>query len=287
MSNWIKKGIIFDKEWAQLPVVDVYHDYYKIYYSTRDEQGRSIPKCIFSGKKFIYKSAAYNIDIPLGKPGSFDSHGIMPSDIITLEDGTKYMYYVGWSKRIDVPYWNSTGLAISKDNGNTWKKYSEGPVLSSNINESGFIGTVSCSKNKWLGTYDLFYSSCNWEIINGKHEPVYGIRQGSFIFPNDINHIVDFIDLKDNEGGIASFREVGNKYFYSKRNKLDYRINIKNSYKIYSVDMDTEKEKLELEPEGDELMTAYPFIIEEKDKYIMFYNSDFGSKGISYAELKK
>jgi hypothetical protein len=287
--TWIKKGIIFDKEWAQLPVVDVYPDFYKIYYSTRDEQGRSIPKCFIVTKDFereLYPSLKQP-SIPLGKPGSFDSHGVMPSSIVTLKNGTKYMYYVGWSKRIDVPYWNSTGLAISKDNGVTWEKYSEGPILSSNSKEPNWIGTVYaelCVNKFDEEEINLFYSSCKWENIENKFEPTYGINFAYYSLNEfQYNECYPIIKLKNNEGGIASFRRVEDRFFYSKRNKSDYKTNPENSYKIYSCNLEENNEQLELEPSCDELMCAYPFVIEEEDKYIMFYNSDFGKSGISYA----
>lgn len=302
--TWIKKGNIFNTYWAQLPVVDVYPDHYKIYYSTRDKQGRSSPR-VSSFTKNLVIISDYPVDIPLGKPGSFDADGVMPSSIITLEDGIKYMYYVGWSKRIDVPYWNSTGLAISRDGGVTWSKISNGPVLSQTTMEDGWVGTVDVSwekigKFEWK--YKMLYSSCKWEEINGKLEPTYDIREaysydnlmfeprgGCFIRP-DGSYIgrgrAPILSLKENEGGIASFRQVEDKFYYSKRNKSDYRINPENSYKIYSAD-EKGNEQLELEPSGEETMCAYPFVIEEEDKYIMFYNSDFGKSGISYAIKNK
>lgn len=44
---WTKQGNIFNEHHAQLPVVDTtYNDTYKIYYSTRDDKGRSIPMFI-------------------------------------------------------------------------------------------------------------------------------------------------------------------------------------------------------------------------------------------------
>lgn len=281
--TWIKKGILYPL-FSQLPVVDnAYKDIYKIYCSRRDNQGRSLPRVLNFTKNFTPISD-YPVDIPLGKPGSFDSHGIMPSSIVTLEDETKYMYYVGWSKRTDVPYWNSTGLAISKDNGNTWEKYSEKSIFQGD--GGNWVGTVDIILGKdeyGFDIFDMFYSSCEWENINGNYEPTYNIKNawgsfGKIWFPKDFS-----LNLKENEGGIASFRLIGDKFFYSKRNKSDYRTNPKNSYKIYSCDLDGNNEQLELEPSGDEIMCAYPFVVEEEDKYVMFYNSDFGKSGISYA----
>jgi len=295
--KWIKKGVIFNKEFAQLPVVDIYENYYRIYCSTRDNQGRSIPKAIDIHKSLT--SSPYgpaftiidNINIPLGKPGSFDSHGVMPTEIITLKDGTKHLYYIGWSKRLDVPYWNSIGLAISKDNGITWEKYSEGPIFNTCAKEPGFIGTISIvhtnegdSYTHWL----MYYSSAHWEEIDGKLEPVYDIK--SALSKDGINWEPTgetIIKLFNNEGGIASFRKLGSRFYYSIRKKNNYRINPANSYHIKSVDLFMKDEMLELYPGENELMCAYPFIIEEKDKYLMFYNTDFGKKGIYYAYSKK
>jgi hypothetical protein len=274
--NWVKKGILFDTEWAQLPVVDVYSNFYKIYYSTRDENGRSKPKAISISKDLQKILACETIPLPLGQPGSFDSHGIMPSSIYTRKkDGWKFMYYVGWSKRIDIPYWNSIGMAVSIDNGITWKKCSEGPYLSSNPLESGFIGTVEINTSN---PHEIYYSSAHWKKFDNSWEPIYDIKISR-------NGIVGetILPLKENEGGIAAFRPIKNKFYYSKRNKLDYRTNPQNSYKIYSWDPITKQETMELSPSKNEIMCAYPYIIEDTDKYIMFYNSDFGKLGISYA----
>ena len=96
----------------------------------------------------------------LGNKGSFDWAGIMPTEIITVNN-IKYLYYIGWSLRVDVPYHNNLGLAISRDNGNTWEKYSKGPVLSTSHLEPGYIGTVSIliENNIWR----MWYLSClNW-----------------------------------------------------------------------------------------------------------------------------
>lgn len=296
--TWIKKGNIFNKHHAQLPVVDTYHNYYRIYYSTRDEKGCSIPMFYQVYKRDLNESLGdpVKVNIPLGKPGSFDHYGVMPSSIVSLENGVKYMYYVGWSKRIDVPYNNSTGLAISKDNGITWEKYSEGPVFGNCANEPGFVGTVDVKRMKednWL----MIYSSCRWEMIDGKQEPVYDIKPA--YSKDGINWTASkdtLIELEGEEGGIAAarihFQPEFNIMYYSLRNKRDYRTNPINSYKIKSAiyvgDKFVKNQLSEMELGEGENMNAYPFLIEEEDKFIMFYNGcDFGKGGISYAEKAK
>ena len=114
---WTKKGLIFSDHHAQLPVCDILSDRIRIYYSTRID-GKSAPMFIdvdrVEPSKIIRKSA--EPILAWGKLGSFDRFGIMPTEIITWK-GQKWMYYIGWSRRLDVPFHNTLGLAVSKDNG--------------------------------------------------------------------------------------------------------------------------------------------------------------------------
>jgi hypothetical protein len=289
---WIKQGNIFNEHHSQLPVVDVYSNIYKIYYSTRNKDGCSIPMSIsiFKDNMKPYLSPT-KINIPLGKPGTFDHYGVMPTDIITLENGVKYLYYIGWSLRKDIPYHNTLGLAISKDNGVNWTKYSEGPIFNSCALEPGFIGTSKIFKNNTEWT--MYYLSCrDWIDNNGKLEPTYDIKLAT---SNDglnwtpTNKVI--IPLEENEGGIASFQRVGNQAWFSVRGKLYYRNNINESYKIKTatlIDNNWVRNKnidLDVSLKGwDSEMVAYPYIIKEKDKLIMFYNgNEFGKTGIGYA----
>jgi hypothetical protein len=231
--TWVKHGNIFNEHHAQLPVVDIYSDTYKIYYSTRNKNGCSIPMAIsvFKNNLKQYLSPT-KIDIPLGLPGMFDHYGVMPTDIITLENGVKYLYYIGWSLRIDVPYHNTLGLAISKDNGITWTKYADGPIFNSSYLEPGFIGTAKVFKEN--ENWTMYYLSCRkWIKTKNKLEPTYDIKSATS------NNGIDWtptnktiIPLEENEGGIASFQKIDNKAWFSVRGKVYYRNNPKESYKI-------------------------------------------------------
>ena len=290
---WIKQGNIFNKHHAQLPVIDICLDTYKIYYSTRNKNGCSIPMSISVFKNDLKKYLhPIKINIPLGDYGAFDHYGVMPTDIITLEDGTKYLYYIGWSLRKDIPYHNTLGLAISKDNGINWKKISDGPIFNSNYLEPGFIGTAKVYKEDthWI----MYYLSCReWIRTKDKLEPTYDIKKA--ISDNGIdwrptNEIV--IPLQKNEGGIASFNKLNNKAWFSVRGKLHYRNNTEESYKIKTATLVNNKwirDKnidLDVSEKGwDSEMVAYPYIIQEKDNLIMFYNGNgFGKTGIGYAK---
>eukprot|EP01136_Pigoraptor_vietnamica_P036999 Opistho-1_new@104333 len=181
---WHKKGLIYNVdgefEWnqshAQVPVVDVLSDRLRIYYATRNSQGKSTISFIEVDKEdpktILNKSKTPLFDF--GNLGAFDDSGIMPSSIINVGD-KKYLYYIGWTTRQTVPYQNAIGLAISTDGGLTFTKFSEGPIITINHIEPYFSGTSYVILEKDL--YRMWYLSCvKWELINGKPEPVYNIK---------------------------------------------------------------------------------------------------------------
>ena len=294
---WVKQNNIFNEHHSQVPVVDEYDNFYRIYYSTRID-GKSNPMFIDVDKNNLSNIINKSTEpiLTLGNRGSFDWAGIMPTEIITVNN-IKYLYYIGWSLRVDVPYHNNLGLAISRDNGNTWEKYSKGPVLSTSHLEPGYIGTVSIliEDNIWR----MWYLSClNWIESDLGMEPTYDIKYAE---SNDgINwkpQGITCIPLDNDEGGISSQRvlKLNDEYhmWYSVRNKLDYRKNTDNSYKIKkSTSKDginwIKSNKIELDIDlnsnWDNIMVCYPFIIEDNNKLIMFYNgNEFGKTGIGYA----
>lgn len=297
---WVKQGNIFNEHHAQVPVIDVYPDTYKIYYSTRNNDGKSTPMSISVVKndptQYLHPTP---LNLELGKPGSFDWSGIMPTDIITLEDGTKYLYYIGWSRRIDVPYHNNLGLAISKDNGITWKKYSTGPIFHTSYKEPGYIGTVDILIEE--GIWKMWYLSCReWVEYNGVMEPIYDIKYATSLNGIDwepLNHIC--IPLENNEGGISSARVIKENSIYymwfSVRDKFDYRNNIEHSYRIKKATSKdginwVREDNIELDISDNSWeneMVCYPEIIKDNNLYYMFYNGNkFGNTGIGYATRK-
>lgn len=294
---WVKKGNIFNEHHSQVPVVDEYNNFYRIYYSTRID-GKSNPMFIDIDKetpnKILNKSKTPILK--LGNKGSFDWAGIMPTEIITVNK-KKYLYYIGWSLRVDVPYHNNLGLAISNDDGETWEKYSNGPILSTSHLEPGYIGTVSIMIENDI--WRMWYLSClNWVESELGMEPTYDIKYSES--KDGINWVpfgVTCIPIENDEGGISSQRviKINNTYhmWYSIRNKLDYRNNIKNTYRIKKstspdglrwIKNDSIELDIDLSSDWDNIMICYPFIIQKNNKLIMFYNgNNFGKTGIGYA----
>lgn len=305
---WIKEGLIYlptgnypwNKSHAQVPTVDIVDDkIWRIYFGTRDEKNRTFTSFIEveagNPKNILYE---HNKPIlPLGKIGTFDDCGVMPSWILNVGD-LKYLYYIGWTVRNTVPYHNSIGLAISSDGGITYKKYSEGPLFSPTYDEPYFTGTscVIIENNIWKN----WYMSCTkWEVIDGRPEPFYHIKYAESSDGINWQRNGDIaIDYKSkDEGGIvkASVLKEGGIYkmWYSYRKAYDYRTNRQNSYRIgYAESVDgkrwdrkDENILIELSESGwDSEMVAYTHVIIYKNTKYLFYNGNgFGRSGFGYA----
>jgi len=298
MQNWKFQDRIF-LEQAQCPTVLELPDCWRIYFSQRDIENRSLPYYIDvePGNPTNIISEKVGPLLSLGKPGTFDHFGVIPSSIVKLDNGHVYMYYVGWSVRKDVPYHNTAGLAFSYDNGKTFIRASEGPILSTNIKEPYFNGTtcVMRSGNLWIN----WYMSCTeWVEIKNKLEPRYHLKLA--VSRDGVNWdqmgmvAVDF--ASDSEGGISKASVIKNndgyQMWYSYRSLHEYKTNWDNSYKIgYAESNDgamwkrkDDQVAIKSGNSWDQQMQCYPCVIKHEDKLFMFYNgNNCGKTGFGYA----
>lgn len=306
--EWKKKGPVYTpggksdwvKSHAQVPTPLIKDpDTLRVYYSARDQKN-------ISRISFVDLNAhnpgevLYVHDTPVldpGKAGTFDDCGVMPSWIV--KNGEKlYLYYIGWNVRNTVPYYNSVGLAISEDNGTTFKKFSEGPLWDRNYREPYFSAStcVLYDKKKWK----CWYLSCTeYRLIQGKYEPRYHIKYAES--DDGINWVregkvaIDY--ASDNEAGIVKASVVVEnglyKMWYSHRNFLNYRTDPSQSYKIGYAEsvngIDWKRKDDEIfageQQSWDAEMQCYPHVIDVGTKRYMFYNGNgFGVNGFGYAE---
>lgn len=304
--NWSKGTKVFNvdgeygwnKSHAQTPVVDILEDRLRVYYATRDSMGRSRVSYIETNKQnpceILHVHDRPILD--LGELGAFDDCGVMPSCILSFNK-VKYLYYVGWTTRGTVPYQNAVGLAISHDGGESFKRYSIGPIIAINSIEPYFSGTSFVMKD--LDKFKMWYLSClRWEkMADGSMEPLYHIKYSeSFDGINWQQSAKVAIDLQQGEGGIVSAsvlkNDSGYRMWYGVRGKYEYRTNIQYSYRIgyaeSSNGVEWERKDnlsgINLAKSGwDSKMMSYPYVIDDNNKYILFYNGNgFGKSGLGY-----
>jgi hypothetical protein len=291
----------WSKSHAQVPV-PIYLkelDVLRVFFSTRDLNSRTNTSFVDLSAKDPSK-ILYVHDKPvmeLGEIGAFDDCGVMASCVIKVKNEL-WMYYIGWNVRNTIPFHNSIGLAVSDDNGLTFKRKFAGPVIDRNHIEPFFAGTIDVKKinNKWF----CWYLSCTeWRELNGKMEPRYHIKIAtSFDGINWLRKGTIALDYEnDNEAGIANASieklEDGYKMYYCSRN-FNYRIESRESYKIKCAKSDDGIIWNRINEDGllpeydsnswDSQMTAYPNIVLVDNKKYMFYNgNEFGKNGFGYA----
>jgi len=67
--------------------------------------------------------------LDIGAPGTFDDSGVTPLSVVRLADGRLRLYYAGWQLGVRVRYYLFTGAAESEDDGRTFKRVSQAPLL--------------------------------------------------------------------------------------------------------------------------------------------------------------
>lgn len=304
--KWQKKGLIFSpdgKSWmkthAQVPTPLLCDGFIRVYFSSRPERKLSLTTFVDLDINDPAKIIYVNPDpiLELGKPGTFDEHGIMPS--CAVRDGNKvYLYYSGWTRAVSVPYTNSTGLAVSENGGKTFKKVSEGPILAKNIHDL-YSATSPCVLND-AGSWHMWYcSGTGWVKIDNKYEHTYDIKyatspDGILWFPSggtvikakdEHEAITRPFVVKMDDGYHMWFCFRGSRDF---RDGMDaYRIGYAHSSDLQNWSRSDKDAGVTVSKNGwDSKMIAYPSVSMLNDRLYMFYNgNDFGAEGFGYAQL--
>lgn len=307
--KWIKKGLIFqtDKQhnWmsshAQCPTAIVLEDRIRIFFSARLENQQSLPTFIDVEKDNPQKIITLNPDPVLerGRRGTFDENGIIPNYVI-YKGNELYLYYAGWSQCKNVPYKNFTGLAISRDNGLTFKKYSEAPVFSLNQHDP-LSATGPCIVLKNELYYSIYSTGIDWLEIDGKLEHTYqftyAVSKDAINWVPSGKLIIDANSAFEANCKPAIIEQDGVYHlWFATRGSHNFRKPGNTSYRLgyaYSTDLinwtrDDSKVGIDVSDEGwDSDMICYPHIAKVNNKYIMFYNGNgFGKSGFGYAELE-
>lgn len=237
--------------------------------------------------------------LPLGELGCFDETGTMPCSVVyNSERNEVWLYYVGWNLCKNVPYDCAIGLAVSTDGGETFKKYSSGPILGQNVHSPFLVG---CPRvYRFENTWYLFYlSGVKWVEFEGKKESHYRIRMatsedGISWLTNDQFCVPMQYELESQT--CPSVFQYGNRYhmYFTFRHTVDFR-NPERGYRIgYAVSDDLKTWNRDdhtgnfgvSESGWDSEMVCYPNVNEIDGKFVMFYcGNSFGYDGFGYSEL--
>lgn len=303
--KWKKQGLIFKPDnhfsWmcshAQVPTVLELNDCFKIFFATRDKNSLSHIGCIDVDINDPLKILKI-YEEPILKPGplgAFDEDGVVPSCVLK-QDNEIWLYFNGWNKKVTTPYHNAIGLVKSFDNGNTFERTFEGPIIDRTPHEPYMHVSPSVLKDD--DDYKMWYvSGTKWITINNKHEPLYVIRFADSKDGITWNRTgVSCIPQSHHQEAIATpsvLKDNGiYKMWYCYRDSIDFRDGV-GSYRMgYAESRDgKEWERLDhltgiscSDSGWDSIMQCYPYVIKRDKKLYMFYSGNgFGKEGIGLA----
>lgn len=302
---WHKKGLVFSpargggwmKSHAQVPTPLLCADRIRVYFSSRPEPTVSLTSFVDLDKSDPAKILRVHEDsiLPLGKPGTFDEHGIMPSCAVRNGDAV-FLYYSGWSRGASVPYTNSTGLAVSVDDGESFTKISEGPIVAKSACDP-YSATSPCVLKEG-NTWHMWYcSGTGWVKVDGKYEHTYDIkyaRSDDGIAWRCEGHVClgqrddyealtrPFVDR--HEGQYRMWFCYRGSHDFRKGDQA-YRIGFAHSEDALHWERDDQASALPPSETGwDSKMIAYPAIVRSNGQTWMLYNgNDFGADGFGLA----
>lgn len=302
--KWIKKGLIYGPDgtstWAKhsalqpTPII-LNTEVIRVYVGFRDDKGISrigyVDVCAEDPNKVIEVSQKPVLDV--GNPGTFDDNGVVPTTIIS-RDNKLFLYYAGYQLVEKVRFLAFCGLAISNDDGESFKRYSNVPVLDRTDDEYLFrvIHSIIFDNGLWK----VWYGTGN-SFIQGKYKtlPVYNIRYMESL--DGINFPAKgriAIDIKDDEHRVGRPYVIKNKgmfkmFFGAGTESEPYKLTYAESMNgIDWIRKDSEIGISLSQKDWDSNMMAYPAIITTKNNTYMFYNgNDYGKMGFGYAELEE
>jgi predicted GH43/DUF377 family glycosyl hydrolase len=315
MFKWEKLGKIFDprdhnskswmREFAQSPSVLIYDTHVRVYFSSRptptsDGQYLSFLTYIDLDRKNLQSVLRICQDriLSLGGYGTFDEFGTNPVSVIRNENEVR-VYYAGWTRCVSVPFNAAIGTAISHDNGDSFTRLGEGPVLSYSPDEPFLLGSPRV--RKYGAKWHLWYvAGKEWLRAEGKSEPIYKIRTASS--DDGINWVklgVDLIESKLGEYECQAcpdviFRDGKYHMFFSYRHSHNYKSK-ESGYKIgyaSSFDMINWRRRDEMAGLGvsergwDSEMASYPHVfVLDSETYMLYQGNEMGRTGIGLARL--
>lgn len=317
--RWKKLGHIFDPtqhrlpnnctQFAQSPQALVFDNFIRIYFSTRTVDplnGKYLSHISFvdMDKRMtqVIRVADHPV-IPLGELGCFDEHGIFPMNVVRHGNAV-YGYTCGWSRRVSVSVDTAIGLAISYDNGLTFKRIGPGPILASSLHEpclvgDGFVKVID-------GLFHMWYIfGTGWKRFAADAAPDRTYKIGHAISSDGINWakeearqiITDRLGVDESQA-LPTVVRVGATHhmFFCYRQSFDFRTSKGRGYRVghaYSTDLvnwirDDDNPILETTPGAwDSDMLCYPHAFESDGSVYLLYNgNEFGRYGFGLAVLE-
>jgi predicted GH43/DUF377 family glycosyl hydrolase len=299
--QWVKKGLIYGPDgsssWARHSAltptpIQLEAGAIRVYAGFRDSMGVSrigyVDVAADDPSNVLKVSPRPVLDI--GRPGTFDDNGVILGDVIRIDD-TVRMYYVGFQQVQKVKFLAFSGVAVSRDHGESFERLTAAPVLDRD-GESLFIRAIH-SVLVEDGVWKVWYASgSSWEMISGIPYPRYHIHYTespdglSFHQPGKLCIDVEGSEYRIGRPRVTKRDGIYQMYFTKGDTAGHYFPGYaESSDGVHWVRKD-DQIGLTLSTSGwDSRTLCYPALIPVHGRTYMFYNgNDMGKDGFGYAE---
>lgn len=304
---WRKIGNIFspngDPTWmnshATVPTpLRIEGNLYRIYFSTRDTLLRNQVGFIeidITNPHQLLKVSDSPV-LSLGDPGYFDCDGIYGTSLVRTGAEIRF-YYAGWNAGLRGLFYSSIGVAISKDGGATFEKYTEAPILGRDYTDKWAVMApfvLKINENEWIMWYasgiKIYHNEENelksyYDVKTAlSRDGLNWVKTGQSAIPLDdkTSNIARACVLKE-ENGFVTW------YPYVNKELGQYRIGYGTSDDGLSFQRDDSSLDALISVSGNErdwdgLAATYPYVFKHRDKQYMLYNGNgFGKTGFGLA----
>ena len=303
---WEKRGLIYcpdgSKEWARqyamLPTPLCKGDSIRIYlgFCDRDIVGRIGYVDVDRDNPSRVRGISSEPILDVGRPGAFDDNGVVPISI--LDKGEEiWLYYIGFQKGVRVPYYMFCGLAISRDRGESFCRYSDSPILD-RVGDEIF---ARCGVNVIMdeGKYRMWYIGSHregWTESGGKLRPLYVMKytesEDGIHWDRPAIQCMEYANPDEHGFGRPFVWREGRmlKMMYSIRTySRGYYIGYAESADGAHWRRMDDQAGIGLSESGwDDTNLSYPYRMNVGERTYLFYNGNgCGKSGFGFAELRR
>jgi hypothetical protein len=279
---------------ASVPLVKANGDgTFRLLFSSRDDQGRShVGAATLDIERRLLGDYAWRPLLSPGELGAFDDSGTMASCLVE-RDGCEYLYYIGWSLGVTVPFYTFVGCALRQAGEEHFARVSAAPILGRTSTDPYFTTAP------WVlvegSTWRMWYAAgTGWDEHEDGPLHRYHIRYAEsddgLVWRREGVVCIDYAD----EDEFALTRpcvvrdDDGYKMWYSRRGHR-YRLGYAQSHDGLVWERKDDELSIDVSPDGwDSEMIEYPCVFDHGDQRYLVYNGNgYGATGIGWALLDR
>ena len=316
--KWEKLGKIFDPtdfhlsdgctEFAKSPQVLMFDNFVRIYFCTcavGKNNGKLLSYVSFVDMRKNFRDiikVSEKTVLPLGKLGCFDEHGIFPINILQ-QNNAIYGYTCGWSRRVSVSVETAIGMVMSYDNGNTFQRSGDGPILAASLHEPCLVGDAFVKV--FNDAFHMWYIfGTGWKKFTSDSPPDRTYKIGHAVSSDGVKwqkdeaqQIISDCLGEEESQALPTVLEISGRYhmLFCYRQSFDFRETSDRGYRIghaWSNDLvswtrDDTDMRIDVSPgEWDSDMLCYPHLFKCNGGIYLLYNgNEFGRYGFGLAVL--